>query len=135
MAYITKEYYDEVYGGAEIENTAFLKLVKRASADINRLSMYQIERIGFFNLSEFEKTLVQEATAIQVEYLDLNGAEATAQGITHQGFSIGNYSENKGDKISRGIACSPAVLDLLTMAGLLSATVVSKDSSYMRGGY
>lgn len=98
MDYIDKDYYRNIYKGTPIDDNVELgNLITRASRDIDRYTRYVIVQTGFDNLIEFQQDRVKEATASQVEFLDINGATAsTVDSGAGGSFDIGNYGEGGG---------------------------------------
>ncbi|MBC2392211.1 hypothetical protein [Listeria booriae] len=131
MDYIDKDYYRNIYKGSPIDSDSELDiLITRASRDIDRYTRYVIVQTGFDNLIEFQQDRVKEATAAQVEFLDINGLTAsTVDSGAGGSFDIGNYSEGKGAAGGGGQSNRTVTLyanniyDILSPTGLLYSGV------------
>lgn len=90
--YVDAAYYENDYGGIQIEDAAFLnRLIKRAQRDIDQLTTYRIT--DFEKLTTFQKERVKEAVCAQVEFLIESGETASTVSGGGGSVSIGAYSE------------------------------------------
>lgn len=107
MAYIDKDYYDNVYKGEPVDEADFPSLSERASRDINELTGFKI--LDFDKLTEYQQKHIKLATASQLEFLDQNGIFTDG---TYT--SLGKYtSQGRKEKYSGNVR------DYLSPTGLL----------------
>ena len=124
MAYITLEYYTDIYRGADAGDD-LEKYIERASDLIDQLTGYKI--MDFENLPQFIKDQVMKATAAQVEYYVTQGGDedVNAGNTDFARVAIGSFSYSVGGE--RGTSTSnrdeqrvsPAALAYLEPTGLL----------------
>lgn len=124
MIYTTPDYYKSEYEGIEVNAELLLKLIKRASRDINSLTGF---RIRFGEMSTTNQILVQQAVCAQVEFLAINGESSSTVVDSGGSFSIGAYSESSASKGTASNQQSSihaeGVLNYLFAAGLMYAGV------------
>ena len=124
MAYVDKQYYDDVYQGTEVDETSFNKLAERASEIVDEITGYKLKTaFSFEKLNTFFKDQVKKATAAQLEYLSLQG-----EGVEHgdsdiSSVTIGKFNYSEGQNPTRltreQLRSSPAVIGYLKPTGLL----------------
>jgi hypothetical protein len=123
MAYIDKQYYDNVYKGVPIsDEDTFNRLAERASDIIDQITGYLLHGQEFTQFAQFIQTQVKKAVAAQVEYMVTAGEIVVNHGSSFSSVNIGNfsYSEGSGDRINRNEQrTSPAVIEYLRPTGLL----------------
>lgn len=71
--YANEEYYFDTFLGTSIPAEELDKYLKLASEKIDDVTFNRIVKIGFGNLTEFQKTKIQDAVCYQAEYIMLNG--------------------------------------------------------------
>ena len=124
MAYITPEYYTDIYRGADAGDD-LEKYIERASDLVDQVTGYKI--MDFENLPQFVKDQVMKATAAQVEYYVTQGGDedVNAGNTDFARVAIGSFSYSVGSE--RGTSTSnrdeqrvsPATLAYLERTGLL----------------
>jgi len=124
MGYITPEYYQDIYQGADAGDD-LEKYIERASDIIDQATNYQIKDLQ--SLPEFIREQVMKAVAAQVEYFVLNsGDEAINAGmadVVNVGIGRFNYSvghiQGKPTEPKEAQRISKAALAYLAPTGLL----------------
>lgn len=117
MAYITAEYYRDVYHGDAPEDE-LPSLIERAEDIIGGMFFREPDISA---LSERQAELLRKAVAAQVDYLDeLGGVSAASSGMLSQA-TLGKFSYSGG---ASGGSCNslnvcPLSVSLLERAGLL----------------
>lgn len=124
MAYIDKQYYDDVYQGIEIDEQSFSRLAESASEIVDEITSYKLKtNLPYDKLNAFFKEQIQKATAAQVEYMSLQG-----EGVEHgdsdiSSVTIGKFNYSEGQNPTRltreQLRSSPAVIGYLKPTGLL----------------
>ncbi|MED3841677.1 Protein gp8 [Niallia circulans] len=124
MAYIDKQYYDDVYKGTEVDEVTFNRLSERGSEIVDEITGYKLKQaFPFDKLNAFFKEQVKKATAAQVEYMILQG-----EGVEHgdsdiSSVTIGKFNYSEGQNPTRltreQLRTSPAVISYLKPTGLL----------------
>lgn len=71
--YVDSDYYYNVYLGDIIPDEDLDKKLKEASEKIDEVTFNRIVKIGFDNLTEFQKEKVKEAVCAQADYIYDNG--------------------------------------------------------------
>lgn len=121
MAYITEEYYRNVYCGNEVDGLD--KLIREASDVIDNVTMMRIGgEEGLDRLSPVIAERVRRATAAEVEFLGAVGGTVEIETAAKLGgFSIGKFSVTGGSSASGGDSdsLSPTALSYLEHTGLL----------------
>lgn len=118
MSYIDKDFYDNVYKGTPIDDSAeFERLAERASDMIDQITQYVLKNIEFERLAQVLQDMVKKATAAQTEYLFQNGESIIHDNGDLNNVSVGNFSYSTGNGGNNRI--SPAVYDYLKYSGLL----------------
>lgn len=70
--YATSEYYYASFRGTMLESDVE-KYLQMASEKIDDITFNRIVNIGFENLTDFQKTKIQDAVCYQAEYIMING--------------------------------------------------------------
>lgn len=105
-----------VYATSETLSTELLEL---ASSKVDELTFNRINAIGFNNLTEFQKGLIEKATLAQAQYYEYYGTDVEAlNNISVGSFSIGM---NNGGSTYKGV--SNAVITYLKQTGLMCRVV------------
>ncbi len=71
--YVNRAYYFTTFEGALLVDDDVEKYLKKAQEKIDSITHNRIVRIGFDNLTEFQKEKVKEAICYQAEYIKENG--------------------------------------------------------------
>lgn len=80
--YVDNTYYYNIYNGT-ISASDLSKYLKLASEKIDEVTFNRIVRIGFNNLTDFQKEKVKEAVCYQADYIYENGYdEENMRGIS-----------------------------------------------------
>jgi len=109
MAYIDADYYNNVYKGTTVSDSALLdRLINRASDSIDNITNYKLQGVDLEKLAPFIIQQIKKATAAQVEFLAINGETASTVSEGGGGFSVGSYSENG---MSAGATDGPSYYD------------------------
>lgn len=116
MAFITAEYYRDVYHG-EAPEDELPALIERAEDIIGGMFFREPD---ISTLSERRAELLRKAVAAQVDYLDeLGGVSAASSGMLSQA-TLGKFSYSGGTSGgSGGLNVCPLSVSLLERAGLL----------------
>ena len=69
--YASSEYYYNTFQGTILEDE--IKYLRMASEKIDDITFNRIVEIGFENLTDFQKTKIQDAVCYQAEYIMVNG--------------------------------------------------------------
>lgn len=120
MGYITSEYYNNTFKGADAGEELEV-LIERASDTIDFLTGHKLVDKDFeTEVAEFLKQQVKKATASQVEYYVLNGGLGALEEDAEQ-VSLGNFSyQGKStDKPKKPMNVSNNALRYLSATGLL----------------
>lgn len=70
--YLTFTDFKAMYPESELTEKQFTSLESRAETDINGLTFNRITAQGFDTLTDFQKSLVSRATAMQVDFISDN---------------------------------------------------------------
>ncbi len=104
-----------VYATSETLSTELLEL---ASSKIDELTYNRIQAMGFDNLTEFQKALIQKATLYQAQYYDDYGVDA--EGIS--GFNVSGLSMSFNSNLGV-MGVSTIAYNLLKQTGLTNRVV------------
>lgn len=117
--YATSDYYREVYKGSIIPEADQEKALKQASRHIDSLTYNRIVGQGFFNLTEYQKDIVQEVVCQQAEFEQENADEINT---ILSSYSINGVSAQFGESwnvyMDKGVAMRKDVYALLCQTGL-----------------
>lgn len=120
MTYVTYDEYKEMKGSILNEETAD-KYLDLASYDIDNLTFNRIKKIGFENLTDFQKLTIKTAVILQADFRFEN--EDWLNSALSQ-YSINGVSVNYGDSKSVGVVNNTFVpnttLAILKQTGLCS---------------
>ena len=73
--YVDSEYYLNTFKGATIPADDLNKYLLIASEKVNELTFNRIVKIGFNNLTDFQKEKVQRAVCLHADYMYQGGTE------------------------------------------------------------
>lgn len=125
MGYITPEYYNNTYKGANA-GVELEKYIERATDLIDQVTGYEIK--DFDSLPDFIKNQVEKATAAQVEFYVMQGGDAALNAGANdlKTVGIGSFNYNVGSPDGQGGVgskdsqrVSPSTLSFLKPTGLL----------------
>lgn len=106
MAYVTSDTLSE-------------EVLELASSKIDEITYNRIRVIGFENLTEFQKGIIEKATLLQAQYYEDYGTDADG----FSGFSVPGLSMNFGPNSSAPSGVSSAAYMLLKQTGLMNRVV------------
>lgn len=92
--YVDSSYYYDIYQG-EMPGEYFNKKIKEASEKIDEVTFNRIVRIGFNNLTDFQKEKVKEAVCAQADYIYENGYDNDEGDISS--YSVLDITVNEKD--------------------------------------
>lgn len=119
--YITKDYYSIIFNGKEIPEENIEKNLKLAQEKIDSITFNRIRRIGFENLTDFQKEKISEAICLQAEYIYKNGYN-NEENSDITSYSVLDISVSVNDKKKNTIAyknnTSERAYDLIHQTGL-----------------
>lgn len=115
MSYIDSGYYAGFLGDINILDDSINGKLERASDQIDTLTYNNITRIGFNNLTEFQKDKVKKAVCIHAKFLDQYGNYIDTP---LSGFSAGSVSVSFNAQKINGITTTQEVLNYLKQTGL-----------------
>lgn len=102
MTYVTSEDYSD-------------ELLELASSKVDDLTLNRIHVIGYNNLTEFQRDLIERATIAQAEYYNTYGTDAGAI----NSFSIGDVSMDISSNDTNYRGASLTTIMLLRQTGLM----------------
>ena len=119
MEYLTIEEFENM-GGAK---DASPKLFSKAKDKINDLTFNRIEKIGFNNLTEFQKNIIIKSLNYLIKYYQDN-PEVIENGVNISNYSVGDISVSLGGESSSNDALRlygvpNDVYDCLKQTGLM----------------
>lgn len=119
--YATSEYYINEFKGSLLPNDSIDRYLQEASEKIDSITFNRIVKIGFDNLTPFQKEKIQRAVCYQAEYILENGYNnENKENITS--YSVLDISVNVKDSNTKTIAekecMSEMAYDLIHKTGL-----------------
>lgn len=119
MAYVDCDYYKDVYKGSALKD-ALEKYLNKASRQIDALTFNRIKQVGFENLSEFQKTVIQEVNCELADFLFENEEMLTSY-VTD--YSLNGVSMKFGEGMNlvvsgNGVTIPRELLGYLEQSGL-----------------
>ena len=119
--YADKESYKkcaEKYGFDPFLNGEISKHIALAQVKIDELTFGRIRKIGFENLTDFQKEMVRDAVCVQAEYVCENGYGDNSEVQSYSVLDISvSVSESKSESGRLGV--SPLAFSLLKQSGLM----------------
>ena len=91
--YADDNYYLDTFEGNKIPDDDVKKYLELAQEKIDSITFNRIVRIGFDNLTDFQKEKVQKAMCYQAEYIFENGTETSniaSYSVLDINVSVGN---------------------------------------------
>lgn len=121
--YVDENYYKNDFEGTPVDSKDFSRYSKRASAVIDSLTDYQIQKIGIDKFTDEVQTMIKNACCSQIEYYQLEGIDLDASGsiLSGQSASIGGFSYSSSNQSTSKQAnrVAPGCLSYLEGTGLL----------------
>lgn len=119
MDYITLNELTEFIGRDVIPAEDAMRYIHSASRHIDTLTFGRIRKIGFDNLSEFQRDIIKEATALltQFEYENSDMLNSILQNYSINGVSM-TFGEGWNIKVKNGVAVNTDIYNLLSQSGL-----------------
>ena len=122
MAYETyadRAYYESVFQGSVLNTDEMEKYLKQASRHIDSLTYNRIVSKGFFQLTPFQREIIQEVCCQQAdfEYQNRDIFEMVLQGYAINGVSM-QFGESWNVMVQNGIPMKRDVYDCLRQTGL-----------------
>lgn len=71
--YVDSDYYANEYEGKILQNDDISKYLKKAQEKIDSITYNRIVKIGFDNLTEFQKEKIKDAICLQADYIKEHG--------------------------------------------------------------
>lgn len=115
MSYVDGVYYKANFEGNILPYEGINSKLDRASDQIDTLTYNRIVRIGFDNLTEFQKDKVRKAICIHAEFIEQYGDYIDTP---LSGFSAGSTSVSFNTNKVNGITTTQEVLNYLKQTGL-----------------
>lgn len=120
MTYVTYEEYKTMKGCTLNEETAE-KYLELASYDIDNLTFNRIKKIGFENLTDFQKLTIKTAVALQADFRFENEdwLDSALSQYSINGVSV-NYGDSKSVSVVNNVFIPNTTLAILKQTGLCS---------------
>lgn len=115
--YVTIEEYKKNYSDIPDENIE--EYLKKASRHIDTLTFNRIQRIGFDNLTEFQKEIIKEVTCelANFEYENEDVIKSVLSSYSINGVSM-SFGDSWNVKVLKGIAIPTELYETLKQTGL-----------------
>lgn len=91
--YVDEDYYSNTFNGSKLPDDDIEKYLELAQEKIDSITFNRIVRIGFDNLTDFQKEKVRKAICYQAEYILENGTETNdiaSYSVLDINVSVGN---------------------------------------------
>ena len=120
MTYVTYDEYKEMKGSTLNEETAD-KYLDLASYDIDNLTFNRIKKIGFENLTDFQKLTIKTAVILQADFRFENEdwLNSALSQYSINGVSV-NYGDSKSVSVVNNTFVPNTTLAILKQTGLCS---------------
>ena len=115
--YVDSSYYYDVYGGELIPPEYFDKKIKEASEKIDEVTFNRIVKIGFNNLTDFQKEKVKESVCAQADYIYENGYGSDGDIASYSVLDI-TITEKNSDSEANKLNMSSYAYDQIKKTGL-----------------
>ena len=125
MGVVDFEFYSNVYGGTDADQTSFPALCARAS-DIIGAVTHWVDAETIATLPALHQTLYKKAICAQVDFLSINGIDSVNE-TASAGYTVGKVtvhgkaSSTTGGAMSESI--SPLAVTYLEQTGLMNPQV------------
>lgn len=118
--YVTYDEYKEMKGTTLNEGTAE-KYLDLASYDIDNLTFNRIKKIGFENLTDFQKLTIKTAVVLQADFRLENEdwLNSALSQYSINGVSV-NYGDRKSVRVVNDVFVPNTILAILKQTGLCS---------------
>lgn len=120
--YADKEYYSSMFNGKKITGEEIEKYLELSQEKIDTITFNRIVKIGFNNLTDFQKEKIQKAICYQAEYIyengynDENQSDISSYSVLDISVSI---KDNSNSKTQAQEECmSEIAYDLIRKTGL-----------------
>lgn len=120
--YADKEYYSSIFNGKKITGEEIEKYLELSQEKIDTITFNRIVKIGFNNLTDFQKEKIQKAICYQAEYIyengynDENQSDISSYSVLDISVSI---KDNSNSKTQAQEECmSEIAYDLIRKTGL-----------------
>lgn len=116
--YLTYNQFYEQYPDTQIQEDRFQSLVQRAETDINGLTFNRITSKGFESLSDFQKSIIRRAVAMQVNFINDNSEllDSPLSSYSISGVSM-SFDKSKITEVG-GVITSKSIYGVLLQSGL-----------------
>lgn len=116
--YLTYNQFYEQYPDTQIQEDNFQNLLQRAETDINGLTFNRITAKGFDSLSDFQKSIIRRAVAMQVNFIHDNSEllDSPLSGYSISGVSM-SFDKSKITEVD-GVLTSKSIYGVLLQSGL-----------------
>lgn len=117
--YVTPEYYRDIYKGSTVPEEQLERALWQASRHIDSLTYNRIVGRGFFNLTEFQQTVVREVVCKQADFEHENADEINTilSSYSLNGASV-QFGSSWNIYMDKGVAMKRDVYALLSQTGL-----------------
>ena len=117
--YVTPEYYRGIYKGSTVPEQQLERALWQASRHIDSLTYNRIVGRGFFNLTEFQQTVVREVVCKQADFEHENADEINTilSSYSLNGASV-QFGSSWNVYADKGVAMKRDVYALLSQTGL-----------------
>lgn len=118
--YITYDEYVDL-GGTILDKENAQKYIELASYDIDNLTFNRINKIGFENLTDFQKLVIKKSVMLQAEFRSENEdwLNSAISQYSINGVNV-SYGNSKSVNIINNIFTPNTVLVILKQSGLCS---------------
>lgn len=118
--YITYEEYKSMNGEILTEENAE-KYLDLASCDIDNITFNRIKKIGFENLTDFQKLMIKKAVVLQADFRVENEdwLDSALSQYSINGVSV-NYGNSKSVSVVNNVIIPNTTLAILKQTGLCS---------------
>lgn len=118
--YITYEEYKSMNGEIPDKETAE-KHLDLASCDIDNITFNRIKKIGFENLTDFQKSIIKKAVVLQADFRVENEdwLDSALSQYSINGVSV-NYGNSKSVSVVNNVFIPNTTLAILKQTGLCS---------------
>lgn len=114
--YVNSEYYLNTYKGNTIPANDLDSYLLKASEKVDELTFNRIVKIGFNNLTDFQKEKVQRAVCLHADHMYQNGTEM-GQITSYSVLDISVSIDNKNSTEAK-YGVNRSTYDLLKQTGL-----------------
>lgn len=124
MVYADAVYYKETYKGTMIPDDQIDRALEEASQQVDTLTYNRIYQVGFQNLTDFRKNIIQKSVC---KLADFNTENADVLNMILGSYAINGVSMDLGQGwnigIINGVLISPGIYGYLEQSGLCCASL------------